>query len=93
MDSPFLTLAESLESLASLLEARGEYTYEEIEEKRWILGSSGNTCDDCEEAADRGWVDMDDGYDGPMGIVDEPPMHPHCDCTIENRTRRKRVKA
>lgn len=82
-------LCEALE----LAEARGEYYYDEVEVKRWILGDGGESgnCEDCEDAADRGDVDMDDVYDGPMGEVDEPPLHPGCDCTIEYRTKRQRV--
>lgn len=74
-------------------EARGEYYYEEVEQKRLILGSGGKSgnCDYCEEAADLGWIDMDDVFPGPDGEVDEPPLHPNCDCSVEQKTRRQRV--
>lgn len=79
--------------VARLLEKRGQYYYEEIEQKRWILGPGGRSgnCEYCVEAEDRGWIDMDDLYEGPMDDVDEPPLHPHCECGIEQKTRRKRV--
>ena len=84
-----LVLAEMI-----LLEV-GEYTYDTIEEKRLVLGDGGKSgnCEYCEEAADRGWIPDDDVYEGPMGTEDGPPLHPHCDCTLEYRTRRFRVAA
>ena len=89
-------LIESATDLADLLnEARGEYTYDEVEEKRLVLGSGGQSgnCEWCEDAADEGWVDDDAVYAGPMGDEDGPPLHPNCDCTLEYRTRRVRVAA
>ena len=79
--------------LADLLEATGEYYYEEVEQKRWLLGSGGasGNCEYCEDNAARGWIDMDDVYDSPFGDLDEAPAHPHCDCEVEFKTRRKRV--
>jgi phosphohistidine phosphatase len=82
------------DTVAPLVEAKGEYTYEEQEVKRLVLGSggaSGVNCDYCEEAADRGWIDMDDVFSGPDGDVDEPPLHPNCDCDVEQKTKRVRV--
>jgi phosphohistidine phosphatase SixA len=75
------------------VDEKGEYTYDEVEQKRLILGDGGQSgnCDYCEEAADRGWVDMDDVFEGPMGDEDEPPLHPHCTCEVEHKTRRVRV--
>lgn len=76
-----------------LAEAAGEYTYDEVEQKRWVLGpggASGVNCEDCEEAADRGWVDMDEVF-GPEDL-DDAPMHPNCECPpCEQKTRRVRV--
>jgi phosphohistidine phosphatase len=83
---------DTLPPLTTIEEATGEYTYDEQEMKRWVLGSggaSGVNCEDCEEAADRGWVDMDEVF-GPDD-VDDAPMHPNCDCTVEQKTRRVRV--
>ena len=73
------TLAAALNELADLIEARGEYYYDEVEEKRWNLGDGGRAgnCDECEEAADEGWVDMDYTYDMFDQDVDGPPGHPH----------------
>jgi hypothetical protein len=74
-------------------EAGKSYYYDEREVKRWVLddgGKSGN-CEDCEENADQGWVDMDETFIGSDGDVDEPPSHPNCDCTVENKTQRYRV--
>ena len=72
-------LTEALNELADLIEARGEYYYDEVEEKRWNLGDGGRAgnCDECEEAADEGWVDMDYTYDMFDEDVDGPPGHPH----------------
>lgn len=74
-------------------EAGKSYYYDEREVKRWMLddgGKSGN-CDVCEDNADRGWIDMDDVFDGTDGDVDEAPAHPNCDCSVENKTQRYRV--
>jgi phosphohistidine phosphatase len=71
------------DTVAPMQEAKGEYTYEEQEMKRWVLGSggaSGENCETCEENADAGWIDIDDA-----------PAHPNCDCTVEQKTRRTRV--
>ncbi len=88
-------LMDAIDDACDLLEAVGEYTYEEIEEKRLVLGSGGasGNCEYCVDAADRGWVEDDDVFEGPMGDEDGPPLHPHCDCELEYRTRRKRVYA
>jgi hypothetical protein len=90
VESAALVLAEMM-----LLEAPGEYIYDTVEEKRWTLGSGGasGNCEYCEDAAARGWIDMDEVYDTPMGDEDGPPAHPHCDCGIDYRTRRFRVAA
>jgi phosphohistidine phosphatase len=82
------------DTVRPITEAKGEYVYDEVEQKRLILGSggaSGVNCEFCEEAADRGWIDMDDVFEGPDGDVDESPLHPNCDCTVEQATRRVRV--
>lgn len=92
-----LGTATALRNLAqriiSLLEKRGEYTYDEIDVKRWILdggGKSGN-CDLCEDNADLGWIPDDDVFEGIDGDIDGPPAHPNCECTLEYGTKRKRV--
>jgi phosphohistidine phosphatase SixA len=82
------------DTTAPLSEAKGDYTYEEQEMKRLVLGSggaSGENCEYCQDAADRGWIDMDDVFEGPDEDVDESPLHPNCDCTTEQKTRRTRV--
>lgn len=81
------------DTTAPMHEAAGDYTYDEQEVKRLILGDGGasGNCDYCEDAADRGWIDMDDVFEGPDGDVDEPPIHPHCTCEVEQKTRRVRV--
>ena len=90
-----LKLADSLlESLGLLLdEAKGEYYYEDVEQKRWVLGDGGQAgnCDVCEGNEAMGLIDMDDGFEGVDGIIDEPPAHPNCTCTVEQVTRRQRV--
>ena len=86
-------LIEAARGLTALLEKTGEYYYDDVEVKRWILGDGGRAgnCEECEEAADLDWVDMDYTYDMFYADVDEPPGHPHCSCEIENATKRKRV--
>jgi len=78
-----------------LTEAAGEYTYDEQEMKRWVLGSggaSGENCETCEENEGLGWIDMDATFLSPDGSdVDDAPAHPNCDCTVEQKTRRVRV--
>jgi phosphohistidine phosphatase SixA len=75
------------------VDEKGEYTYDQVEQKRLILGDGGSSgnCDYCEEAADMGWIDMDDVFEGPSEDVDEPPIHINCTCTVEQKTRRVRV--
>jgi len=82
-------LAAALNELADLIEARGEYYYDEVEQKLWI--AEDDACEDCQDAADEGWVDMDFTYSSADFDADEPPLHPHCQCTIEQKTRRVRV--
>jgi len=80
-------------ALLELVEATGEYYYDEVTVKRLVLGDGGRegNCDCCVEASDRGWIDMDDVFEGPMGDEDEPPLHPNCDCTLETKDKRVRV--
>jgi len=70
----------------------GEYYYEDVTVKRWVLGA-GNNCEDCEENADEGWIDEDDFFpaDGQFGPVDEAPLHYNCTCDVEYRDTRRRV--
>lgn len=79
--------------LLILTEATGEYYYEEVTLKRWILGDGGasGNCELCNENADQGWIDMDDIFEGVDGDVDEPPAHPHCSCEVEIKDKRRRV--
>ncbi len=72
-----------------LAEARGEYTYETILQKRVLEGASASgTCELCEENVSEGWIDSEDVY--PSGD-DGPPFHPHCVCTEEYKEKRVRV--
>jgi hypothetical protein len=79
--------------LLVLHEKSGEYVYDEEEVKRWVLGPGGRSgnCDVCVDNADLGWIGMDDVFDGVDGDIDEPPAHPHCECTAEFKTKRVRV--
>lgn len=87
-----LEAAALLDATEALEEARGKYVYEEVEEKRLVLGDGGQSgnCEYCEAAAERGWIGDDEIYEGPMGDEDGPPLHPNCDCELEYRTRRVR---
>ena len=77
-----------------MTEAPGEYTYDEVEMKRWVLddgGQSGN-CETCEENEDMGWIDMDETFlDTDGGDIDESPAHINCECSVEQKTKRVRV--
>lgn len=92
-DRDIQNIAEAL--VLAMQEARGEYFYEEVTVKRWILGSGGRSgnCETCIDNADRGWIDMDDIFDSEQfeDGVDEPPAHFNCDCEIEWKDTRKRV--
>ena len=87
-------LLESMDIEIHLDEKGSSYYYEEVEQKRWVLGDGGasGNCDLCEDNADRGWVDMDDVFDGADGDIDDAPAHPNCTCPpCEQRTKRVRV--
>lgn len=96
-DSAVIT--EALRIADSILgeKGQGSYTYDTVNEKRWVLGDGGvsGNCETCEENADAGWIDDDATFlsvDG--GDIDGPPAHPNCDmsgCEIEYRERRVRV--
>jgi len=87
-------VARALNFLADLIEARGEYYYEEQNVKRWILdggGKSGN-CETCEDNADRDWIPDEDTFeDVEGGDIDGPPAHPNCECELEYKEKRVRV--
>ena len=82
---------------AELKEAAGEYYYDDVEQKRWVLGAggaSGENCETCEENADAGWIDMDDTFLSTDGDdIDDAPAHPNCECEVEQKTRRVRMYA
>lgn len=88
-------IVEACNSLAVFLEAKGTYYYEDITLKRWVLGSGGRSgnCENCIENADAGEIEESEAFPAfsQYGIVDEPPLHDHCDCTVEYRDTRKRV--
>lgn len=88
-------LADVIEKAAKPSNAAGSYYYEDVVVKRWHLGSGGRAgnCERCIENADAGEIAEDDFFpaDGAWGYVDEPPLHPHCDCWVTYRDTRKRV--
>lgn len=85
------SVASALSGLLALIEKRGEYTYEEINVKRLI--PDADACELCEDEADRGWIEDGDTFEGVFGPEDGPPLHPHCGCSLEYGTKRKRVYA
>lgn len=87
-------LSACAEALVLLLqEASGEYFYDEVTVKRWVLGPGGasGNCEICNDNADAGWIDQDDIFEGVEDDIDEPPAHPNCECEIEYKDTRKRV--
>ena len=84
---------EATHALAVLLEATGEYYYETEEVKRWVLGDGGKSgnCEGCEGNADMGWISDEDPFTEGWVDLDGPPLHEHCDCELEYKTRRYRV--
>lgn len=83
-------------ALLELVEATGQYYYDEVTVKRWILGDGGKdgNCDICNDNADMGWIDMDDVFESDQfGDIDEPPAHDHCTCSMETKDKRVRVYA
>jgi hypothetical protein len=90
-------LLESIGALATLLEksTAGRYYYEDVTVKSWILGSGGvsGNCEECVENAEAGEIEESEFFPawGQYGPVDEPPLHDHCDCSVEYRDTRKRV--
>ena len=66
--------ANSAGSLAGYKEAR---TAGVDIKKEWLLGSE--PCDECEENAAQGPIDLDDAF---ASGDDEPPAHPNCNCTV-----------
>jgi len=71
-------------------EATGQYYMDEVTVKKWVLGDGGSSgnCEDCEDNATDGDIDMDALFSSGH---DEPPAHPNCTCTVEYRDTRKRV--
>ena len=84
-------ILDEIESVIALLEAN--YTYDYVNEKRWVLGDGGRSgnCETCVDNADMGWIGDDEVFDGVDGDVDGPEAHPGCTCTLEYRERRVRV--
>ncbi len=93
--SAFAEILEASNALAGLLEARGEYYYEDVTLKRWMLGPGGRAgnCEGCIENADEGEIEESEFFpsDIAFGPVDEPPLHPNCTCWVEYRDTRRRV--
>jgi hypothetical protein len=74
-------IAQSLNDLAFLIEAKGEYYYDYENVKRWVLGDGGKAgnCDLCNDNADEGWIGDDDTFlDVDGDDIDGPPGHPNC---------------
>lgn len=90
-------LVEAVNAVSDLLEARGEYYYEEITVKHWILGPGGRSgnCEGCLENADEGEIEESEFFPGDVGLgpVDEPPLHPHCFIAGTNVTPGGRILA
>ena len=84
------TLADSLNALADLLEAKLAPHHYEIENvKRFV--PDADACAICEDAADLGWIEDDATFEGVFGDEDGPPLHPNCGCTVEYGEKRVRV--
>lgn len=49
-----------------------------VAKKEWLFSDDG-PCDDCQENADAGPIDIDDDF--PSGD-DAPPLHPNCRCVV-----------
>jgi len=88
-------LIAATEALADLLEARGDYYYDDVTLKRWVLGDGGRTgnCEACVENADAGEIEESEPFpaDSQYGPVVEPPAHDNCACTVEYRDTVRRV--
>ena len=89
---------DALDALSSLLEKSnkaGDYYYEEVTVKRWILGSGGKSgnCETCVENSEAGEIEESEPFPAysQFGPVVEPPAHDACDCSIEYRDTRRRV--
>lgn len=88
--------AGPINALAALLEKNsnkpGSYYYEDVTVKSWILGSGGvsGNCEGCVENAEAGEIEESEFFPA-YPPVDEPPLHPNCDCTVEYRDTRRRV--
>jgi hypothetical protein len=96
MNAAVLDLIEAAEDAAELLEARGEYTYEIIDVKTWVLGPGGisGNCETCVDNADRGAIPDEDVFEDSDGEpIDGPPAHPRCECELQYGERRRRVPA
>jgi hypothetical protein len=85
-----MALAEALNHLADLLEAKLDPHHYEVENvKQWV--TDGDPCELCQENEDRGPIPDDDVFESVDGEVDGPPAHPHCECTLEYKEKRIRV--
>lgn len=94
-----LSLATALMRVLELEERAKQrpYYYDTVGVKRWHLGSGGKSgnCENCIENEEAGWIDQDDVFpaSSQYGVVDEAPLHDHCDCEVEYGEKRKRVYA
>lgn len=82
-------------AVLALVEKPGSYYYEDVVYKRWWLGPGGQAgnCEECWENAEAGEIQEDEFFPawGAFGPVDEPPLHPHCLCSVTYRDSRRRV--
>jgi SPP1 gp7 family putative phage head morphogenesis protein len=67
--------ANSQGALVSYREARDQGV---VVRKEWLIADD-DCCDDCQENADAGAIDVDDDF--PSGD-DSPPQHPRCRCAV-----------
>ena|SRR5690349_6893061 len=92
-----IDLIEAAEDAAEILEeARGEYTYEIIDTKEWVLGPGGvsGNCEVCVDNAELGPIPDDDVFEDSEGdAIDGPPAHKHCECELKYGEKRQRVYA
>ena len=50
--------------------------------KAWLISGDGDCCDECQDNADAGWIDIDEDF--PSGD-DSDPAHPNCQCSTTMR--------
>ena len=66
-------------SLAALEGYKGAASIGVKTKKEWLIADGENVCDDCQDNADEGPIELDDAF--PSGD-DAPPGHPNCRCAL-----------